>query len=153
MKIEQLLKQSFQNKLRGKALQRGPDCPSEEHLSLYMENRLSKDERGQIESHLADCPYCLDLVVVAKKAVDAAEKGFNLKSILLKQKWLILGLVSLVLSFVFSRYFLQFLVATLILGIKWAVGSDGAKNLVMIFRSMHSHEEPRKQDREFEARK
>ncbi len=152
-KIEQVLRQGLQKRLKNRVLEKGPDCPRDEELSLYMEKKLNKDRKEAIEKHLSDCSYCLDLVVVAQDALTTLKKTFDYKSLLLKQKWLILCLITFVLSFLFPRYFLQFLVATLILGIKWAVGPEGAKNLVMIFRSMHAHEEAQSKDSEFKVRR
>ncbi len=31
----------------------------QEHLSLYLDNRLDKEKRREIEDHLASCPHCL----------------------------------------------------------------------------------------------
>ena len=47
-----------------------------------------------------------------------------------------------ILSFVIPRYFIQFLVVTLILGIRWAFESDGGHTLIMVLDSWrhHSHD-------------
>ena len=140
-RIEHILKQALQKTLKNKPLQRGLDCPSEQDLGLYLDRGLPRADREKIEEHLAKCPLCLDLIVVAQEAVSSTSKKFNVKSFLSKQKWLLVALVSFICSFIFSRYFLQFLVITLIFGIKWAIGPEGARNLVMIFRSMHKEEE------------
>lgn len=38
-------------------------CPDEERLTDYLEGRLDAPDRREIESHLAQCADCLDLVV------------------------------------------------------------------------------------------
>jgi hypothetical protein len=38
-------------------------CPKEEQLVLYLENRLNEAEREALESHMADCGFCIDLIL------------------------------------------------------------------------------------------
>ncbi|TAN60900.1 hypothetical protein EPN16_04255 [bacterium] len=136
-------------------LRRKPDCPSELELSRYLEGTLPSDRRQTLEKHFSDCPLCLDLLVTTKnilKEEKAAKK--SLLSYLLKQKWLILTAACFGLSFVVKRFFLQFLFLALIFGIKWALGGEGSRNLVMIFRSLsHKDAEIRKpQEKIFERK-
>lgn len=49
--------------------------------------------------------------------------------------YLVLAVMSFILSFVFPQYFLQFLTATLLLGIKWVADSKSTKMLVMIYEA------------------
>jgi len=49
--------------------------------------------------------------------------------------YLLLAVVSFVLSFAIRQYFVQFLVATLLLGVKWIADSKSAKMLVMIYEA------------------
>jgi len=51
-------------------------------------------------------------------------------------KWLLGALVFFALSFVVSRYFMQFLVASAVLGVKWAMTGEGAKRAIMIFKGI-----------------
>jgi hypothetical protein len=49
--------------------------------------------------------------------------------------YLILAIVSFILSFVFWDFFLQFLTATILLGIKWIADAKSTKMLVMIYEA------------------
>jgi hypothetical protein len=40
-------------------------CPSEEILVDYIEGRLKKEERQQVENHLSTCDCCLETIVIA----------------------------------------------------------------------------------------
>jgi hypothetical protein len=46
--------------------------------------------------------------------------------------YLIFAAISFLLSFIVPRFFLQFLVATLLLGAKWVADSKSTKMLIMI---------------------
>jgi hypothetical protein len=37
-------------------------CPAEEDLGLFLEGRLSQQERNRVLGHLSLCPHCLDIV-------------------------------------------------------------------------------------------
>ena len=41
-------------------------CPDEERLADYLEGRLSKEARSQIEEHMSDCEVCLDAFVISR---------------------------------------------------------------------------------------
>ena len=113
-----------------------PSCPSELELGRYLDKTVSLSQRDKIERHLSDCGYCLDLLAVSKEALRACAKKSNPFHALKQQKWFILSIFSLVLSFFIKRYFFQFLTLSLILGLKWALSTEGSRNLVMIFRSL-----------------
>lgn len=42
--------------------EQGPDCPDEQVIAAYFDDRLSAPERENVEAHLADCARCLALV-------------------------------------------------------------------------------------------
>jgi len=46
-----------------------PSCPSELELGKYLDKSASVSQKERIERHLADCGYCLDLLVTAKEAL------------------------------------------------------------------------------------
>lgn len=52
-----------------------------------------------------------------------------------KNKWLIASITAFVLSFAFPPVFLQFLLASGILGGKWIFDSENAKTLIMIYNA------------------
>lgn len=111
--------------------------PEEAELADFMAGGLSKKDRSRVEEHLGSCRECMDAMVAAKESVDHFNKERRLKnrkgSIVKKINiYLLLAIVSFSLSFITPRYFIQLLVATLLLGIKWVVDSKTTKMLVMI---------------------
>ena len=48
--------------------------PDEEQLFDYAARLLKKEPQNELEHHLADCPYCLDLFVQQKSLLRAADK-------------------------------------------------------------------------------
>ena len=48
-------------------------------------------------------------------------------------------IISFALSFIFPKYFLQCLVVTLILGVRWALNSEGGRTLIMVLDSWRQH--------------
>ena len=108
--------------------------PSETELADYLSDSLSAEERGRLENHIAACEECLERIVSAHESV----KMFKKRKVNIMKKinlYLVLALVSFVLSFTVPRYFVQFLVATLLLGIKWIVDSKSTKMLIMIYEA------------------
>lgn len=114
--------------------------PSESHLADYLSGSLPETERRDVESHLAGCNDCLSSVISADEAVESFNKSFGKKSggwqFMKKINiYLALAMIAFVFSFITPRYFIQLLVATLILGIKWIVDSKTTKMLVMIYEA------------------
>ena len=133
-KLEKMIKQSLN---KGQLdFKKTSSCPSELELGKYLDKAVSAGQRDKIERHLADCGYCLDLLAVSKEALRGCAKKPSPLHALKQQKWFILSIFSLVLSFFIKRYFFQFLTLSLILGLKWALSAEGSRNLVMIFRSL-----------------
>ncbi|MBU4342855.1 MAG: zf-HC2 domain-containing protein [Candidatus Omnitrophica bacterium] len=129
-------------------------CPDEAMLSSYLDESLSEAERGRIEQHVSSCARCLDLLVVAYESGQGARKcprvlrnkikarlGLQQRRGRPELKWLFASLVLFLLSFVFKKYFLQFLIAAAILGFKWVMEGEGAKRAIMIFRGMREEED------------
>jgi len=146
------------------------DCLDERILSSYLCKGLSDAERGKIEEHIANCNHCLDMLVVAYEA-QGAKQALQLQqgscsrracsargSALGKAsfaatkrkrpelKWLIGALFFFGLSFIFKRYFLQFLGAALILGFKWVMEGGGARKAIMIFKGIKNEETHREEN-------
>ncbi|MFC1621000.1 zf-HC2 domain-containing protein [Candidatus Omnitrophota bacterium] len=124
-------------------------CPSEKELSSYLDSAISNAERERIEAHVASCGRCLDLLTLAYEAGSGSRECPGLlkekigKMIGVKQrksrsglKWLFGTIIMLMLSFVFKKYFLQFLAASLILGFKWAMEGEAARRTIMIFKGI-----------------
>lgn len=101
--------------------------PSEEALADYLSGMLPVGKRKHVEEHLAVCHECLATVVSAHESV--RRKEMKMKKI---NTYLVLAILSFTLSFIIPRFFLQLLVATLLLGIKWVADSKSTKMLIMI---------------------
>lgn len=135
----------IQEYLRDKAkeVSRTKDCLSDRELADYIEARLSREKKDRIETHLAKCFFCQNLLITTKEILDKhAVKSRFWKDIIFKNKWLILGLVSFTLSFIVPRYFLQLLLAAFLLGLKWVFSGEGTRNLVMVIRTLRGQEVP-----------
>ena len=132
--LTKIIKDGFSRGSRG--LKKTPECPSELELGKYLDKSVSISQKEKIERHLADCGYCLDLLVTAKEVLKDFPKKPNVLQALKQQKWFILSMLSLGMSFFIKRYFFQFLTLSLIFGLKWALSAEGSRNLVMIFRGL-----------------
>ncbi|MEK6563575.1 MAG: hypothetical protein AABZ65_00915 [Candidatus Omnitrophota bacterium] len=132
--LTKIIKNGFSRASCG--LKKTPQCPSELELGKYLDKSASVSQKEKIERHLADCGYCLDLLVTAKEALKDFSTKPNILRALKQQKWFILSMLSLGMSFFIKKYFFQFLTLSLIFGLKWALGAEGSRNLVMIFRSL-----------------
>ena len=111
--------------------------PTDVELADLLSGCLSKIARSRIEKHISSCRECMDKIVASHETVDLYKKNTPSK----KRKdakvkkinlYLLLAILSFSLSFLAPRYFIQSLVATLLLGIKWVVDSKTTKMLVMI---------------------
>ena len=118
-------------------------CPSEEMLSEYLSGVLLEKDKAKIEEHLAQCTECRKVLAQAHdilKKPDIREIRNNIFRWFKGNKWLIGSALSLVLSFLFSRYFLQFLAASLLMGGKWIIDSKTTKMLIMIHEAWKSED-------------
>ena len=108
--------------------------PKEAELADYLSNTLTGENRKRVEDHIACCNDCLEGVVSAHESVKKFKKG---KAGVMKKIniYLILAIISFILSFMFRYYFAQFLTATLLLGIKWVSDAKSTKMLVMIYEA------------------
>ncbi|MCX5712615.1 MAG: zf-HC2 domain-containing protein [Candidatus Omnitrophica bacterium] len=111
--------------------------PKDTELADYLSRSLSEKDRLIVEEHAATCDECLNKIVSAYESVEKAGikipgKRERLKFMKKINVYLILAVVSFALSFTTQQYFLQFLVATLLLGAKWVADSKSTKMLIMI---------------------
>ena len=108
--------------------------PKEAELADYLSNTLTGEDRKRVEDHIACCTDCLDNAVSAYESVKTFKKR---KPEVMKKinVYLILAIISFILSFVFQHYFVQFLTATLLLGIKWIADAKSTKMLIMIYEA------------------
>lgn len=117
--------------------------PAINDLAGYMAGSLEPEARIQVEEHISACDECLAAVVSAYEAAGSTRKKWSLiKRIMGSMKkiniYLILAITAFSLSFFLPRYFIQLLVATLLLGIKWIVDAKTTKMLVMIYEAWKS---------------
>lgn len=117
-------------------------CLSEKELSYYLDERFSEKERNKIEEHIAGCRHCLDLLLIAYDAGKAKKKWPRIKKGHGALKWLLGSITSIAFSFVFRKFFLQFLITAVIVGFKWVMESEGARKTIMIFKGIKSEETP-----------
>lgn len=76
----------------------------------------------------APCPHCGKPITPFRRPI-TRQKWINLF-------WLLLMIGSFALSFVFRRYFMQFLVVTVLTGFRWIVEMRASKTQIMIYRAL-----------------
>lgn len=111
--------------------------PTDIQLADYLGHTLPPDEKARLESHVASCEECLEKIVVSYDSVKGIKTGVYPKkgaSGIMKKIniYLVLAIISFALSFSMPQYFFQFLLATLLLGIKWVADSKSTRMLIMI---------------------
>lgn len=85
------------------------------------------------------CPHC-------GKGITPFKKPYPQQK-LMNGLWLILACGVFGLSFVFPRYFMQFLVLTVLFGFKWILEQRSAKSQILIYKALREGEEsPRLKD-------
>jgi len=140
--MEKLIQEYLRSKAKGE-LTRTKDCLLERDLADYIEVKLPTEKRDKIEAHLAKCLFCQNLLVTTKEILTKHATKANIwRDIVVKNKWLWFSLIGFTLSFIFPRYFLQFLLAAFLLGLKWVFSGEGTRNLVMIIRTLRGQEMP-----------
>ncbi|MCQ9207997.1 MAG: hypothetical protein NG712_01265 [Omnitrophica bacterium] len=167
-KIERLIKQYLGQNLP--KTEKTAHCLDEQALVDYFQHKLGQEDCQNIESHLAACGFCLSQLNLIFEAPDVHKQGksaevpeefiqkakallkndksiggskMNRKRRIKKNLFLLGAIVFFVISFLIPKYFFQFLVATLILGIRWAFESEGGRTLIMVLDSWrrHSHDQ------------
>lgn len=63
------------------------------------------------------------------------------------------AVIAFIFSFIFSKYFMQCLVVTLILGIRWALSSEGGRTLIMVLDSWRHHSQEKDEEISHRLRK
>lgn len=114
--------------------------PAENDLAGFLAGLLPKARRVKVEDHIAECDECLAAVVSAYESVASSGNipisrrgsGGIMKKLNI---YLMMAILSFALSFITPRYFIQLLVATTLLGIKWIADSKSARMLVMIYEA------------------
>ena len=126
--------------MEGLEMEKIASCLSEVELNDYLSGILSGEKKAEIENHLKDCNGCLEKLVFAYQAVkefnETKKEGVNpMKSMWKKNLWLFGAIIAFALSFFVPRYFVQLLVATILMGAKWIFDSVNARILIMIYEA------------------
>lgn len=129
-KVVRFLRQDYLKKHKNASR----ECVSVEKLCDYARNTLLAKEKEDIESHLSGCYRCLDMLVAIRAGMDYRyDNKYGRENMKKDGLFLLLAVICFVLSFLFGRYFLQFLAATLILSMKWIVDTKTNRMLIMIY--------------------
>ncbi|MBP7055833.1 MAG: zf-HC2 domain-containing protein [Candidatus Omnitrophica bacterium] len=115
--------------------------PLESELADFLSGASSASERSRLESHIASCEDCLAKVISAHETVKSCDTDRVRDKERVTKKmniYLAFAVISFITSFAVPRYFIQFLVATLLLGFKWITDSKSTKMLVMIYEAWKS---------------
>lgn len=131
-------------------------CPDDQALADYVSASLAQNEKTALENHISGCKSCLEKLSLAMKADTLYKKGglvpASQEAILKAQRiarprqktnknlWLFGALLAFVLSFLFPRYFLQCLVVTILLGVKWIIESENMRTFILVIDSWRRHE-------------
>ncbi|MFO8053249.1 MAG: hypothetical protein R6U54_04770 [Candidatus Omnitrophota bacterium] len=159
---KEVIQKYLKEKLNVGASRKGKNCPDNQALINYLQNNLNQEKRKSLENHIAGCSFCLSQISIAAEALKKHKQNnfdslpdniinktkANLNSIKTKNKknksqkkavkrrlFLAATIIFFGLSFIIPKYFLQFLIGALILGIRWSFESESGKNLVMVLDS------------------
>ncbi|MBN2120347.1 MAG: hypothetical protein JW734_04775 [Candidatus Omnitrophica bacterium] len=171
-KIEKIIKEYLEKDLISGSGGKTDDCLNEQDLIKYLKGIISDETRGSDEHHIASCGFCLsqlsiafesqlinkkELQPVPQELLDKVEYRLGIgkyeknkeihKTKKMKKIFFLAGTIFFFgLSFVVPRYFIQFLVAALILGIRWSLESESGKTLIMIIDSWRRHSSDKDDD-------
>lgn len=114
-------------------------CPNEETLSEYISGTLPAEKRLLIEKHLAVCRSCRTLLAETHDITRKSASGKMITRFSAGKRevlWLTACLITFSASFLFSKFFLQFLAVSFLLGIKWILDAKTTKTLIMIHKTL-----------------
>lgn len=120
-------------------------CPDEYALSEYLSGSIRREEQPIIEEHLARCPACRKLVSESHDVLKGARFSKALSRLagtIKRNAWLICALAALWASFLFPKYFLQFLAAASLAGVKWIIDSKTTKMLITVYDALKHSDKP-----------
>lgn len=109
-------------------------CPEEHLLNGYLTGGLEPHEREALEKHLEGCPYCIYKIAEAYEIVHQDVLTGGIMDIVKKiNVWAVLSVVFFLCSFTIPHFFIQFLAAACLFGLKWIIDSKNTKLLIMIY--------------------
>lgn len=162
-KIEGYLKNYLKKELNN--IEKTPQCLGEEVLLDYLEHKLDGQKRKDVEEHFSQCNFCLSQLNLAFEAKKSGIGGKVPSRLINKAKALLNNdkdadhrggprrmrknlflagtIIFFIISFLLPKYFMQCLVVTLILGMRWVFESENGQTLIMVLNSWrrHSHDE------------
>jgi len=148
------------------------DCPSYEALAQYALGTPSIGELYDIGNHVRTCKACGEVIESAllysaygkeikledvparvrnkAKSINPAymRKDKKLMTYLKKNIWFILCMASFIASFFAPRHFLQFLVMSVIFGLKWVFDKEATRTLIMVYNAWKKHDKTASRDLE-----
>ncbi|MCF7916804.1 MAG: hypothetical protein K9L61_03415 [Candidatus Omnitrophica bacterium] len=163
---KEVIQKYLKEKLNVGTAKKSKNCPKNQDLIAYLQNNLGQEKRKSLENHIAHCSFCLSQISIAAEAFQKHKQNdfdslpenilnkikTNLNSIKTKNKknetqkkvikrrlFLAATIIFFGLSFIIPKYFLQFLIGALILGIRWSFESESGKTLVMVLDSWRKH--------------
>jgi len=113
-------------------------CPDEVVLSDYLAGGISADRREALERHIAGCDECLSKLVSSYESVREFERTTHKRRFTMMKRtnwYAILAFIFFIASFGFPRYFIQFLVASVVLSLKWIVDAKNTRILISIYEA------------------
>ncbi len=111
-------------------------CLNDAEINDYLAGEMVKKRRQEIEKHLLACGSCMEKMVFTYKTVSEFndQKGeTKMKPSWKNNLWLAGAVMAFTLSFFMPRYFIQAMVVTILLGMKWIFDSVNARILIMIY--------------------
>ncbi len=133
-------------------------CPDEATLSAYLNGTLSTAQARLLEEHAANCSLCLENIrtgylgeklfnenKLSQSSNDLIRKAKGIAKMNANKKrfksnlWLLGTVLAFAMSFTVPKYFVQFLVAALILGLKWVSESEGIRTLIVSMEAKRRH--------------
>ncbi|MCF7894489.1 MAG: hypothetical protein K9L84_05475 [Candidatus Omnitrophica bacterium] len=165
-RAKEVIQKYLKEKLSVTSAAKSQNCPDNQDLIDYLQNNLNQKKRKSLENHIARCSFCLSQISIAAEALEKHKqndfdslpenilnktkanlnsmktknkKNESQKKIIKRRLFLAATIIFFGLSFIIPKYFLQFLIGALILGIRWSFESESGKNLVMILDSWRKH--------------
>jgi hypothetical protein len=161
-KVERLIKEYLEKSLKLGHSDKTADCLSEQDLLEYLEGKPDSPKRHLNEHHISGCGFCLSNLSILFEArqksksnafdpvpqnlisktksslgIDKSGRNENIQrgKMIKRRLFLAATILFFALSFLIPRYFMQFLVAALILGIRWSFESESGRTLIMVLDS------------------
>lgn len=153
-KLDSIIKGAFEM-FRKEPYRATSQCPSDEELAHYITCAISDEPvQESLLKHITECEFCFTKTASTVSALTSFDKNIPYKydsasiqktkslpkiyprakkGYTKRNRYLFIAAGFFILSFIFKGYFLQFLAAASIFGIKWVMDTGGSKALIMIY--------------------